>query len=483
MSDSPSMVQEQALAIPVTEVDRSCRTVTLYFLCKSAVWGVLGTLLLLLASVKLHAPGMMSESAWLTYGRLLPAGWSAVVYGWLGQAAMAVGCWLLARTAGQRLQAPGLVLAAGVIWNLAVLIGVVAILLGHSTGREWLEMPASVFGMLVIGGGLWGASVWMTYASRTESSPYPSAWFFLLGFLAFVWFGTAALMLLSGENLRGMVQVLVQRWAAGGFLKLWLGGLTLGMLLHLLPLLAGRPLASRPLALVTFWSLVFFTPWAVTAHGDPVPRWLVSAGVAGQMLATIGLVAVGLNLAKTVEGCWDRLWSTTAGRWMALSAMAYVLAGALSWLTTFRGAASVVRLTWWHQGMEWLWLGSLLLALLAVLPEWVDRTTGARLSGSGVSWGSLMTAVGLGLVVVPLLMAGVAHGAGLGNLDRTFMEVLRSGMMWVRLSTLGFTLMFLGQVIWLSTVMVWWLGWARERVREQVAGWSAPVGRRVEVGS
>ena len=117
-------------AITPAEVDASFRPVALFFAGKSTFWLVVGALISLIASVKLHGPGMMSGSAWLTYGRLAPAGWNALVYGFAAQVGMVLGLWVLARAAAQRLQAPILVLAGGVVWNLGVLAGSIGILAG-----------------------------------------------------------------------------------------------------------------------------------------------------------------------------------------------------------------------------------------------------------------------------------------------------------------------------------------------------------------
>jgi cytochrome c oxidase cbb3-type subunit 1 len=466
------------------EVDASFRAVSAFFLAKASAWLVFGGLLLLLASVKLHAPGMMAGRAWLTYGRLLPAGWDALVFGGVGQAGFAVGLWLLGRAAGQRLQAPLLVLAGGVLWNLGVLAGVVGILVGYSTGRELMEMPAGAMAVLLVAGGLVGASGWMTYAGRTESAPYPSAWFVLLALLSFVWVGTVALMMFSGDGVRGVVQVLVQRWYANGALRLWLGGIGLAVVFHWLPLLAGRPLASRQLALMAFWSLAFFAPWSVTAHGDPLPRWLVSVGIAGQFLSAIALVAVGLNWWKTVEGAWDRLRASPAGVLLAAGAIAQLAAGALGFVTTLRGPSAALRLTWVHAGLDWLLVGGVLLALVAVLPEFVERSTGRRLAPGLVRAHGWLTLGGVALTAVPFVLAGLVQGARLTDPGAAFLDSLRGSMHLVRLSSLGHLVFLLGQVI----LWVAWVGWWRARAVEGLASarlWatSAPSGKAAEVRS
>lgn len=465
------------------EVDASLRWAAFALLTKAGFWLLVGSFLLLVSSVKLHGPGLLSGAAWLTYGRLWPAGWEALVYGGLGQAGFAVGLWILARACRQRLQVPPLVLAGAACWNVGTLVGVVGILAGAGTGREWLQLPAGALALLVVGAGLIGTAGWLTYAARSEGRPYPSAWFVLLALLAMVWLGTVALMMFSGEGARGVVQVLVQRWYAGGVTQLWLGGLTLAVLFHFLPLMVDRPLASRPLASIAFWSLVFFAPWAVTSHGDPFPRWMVSAGLAGRTLAAIGLVAVALNLGKTMHGLWRRLWETVAGRLLGAAAIAYVAGGALQFLTSLRGPSSVTGMTWLVQGLDWLWVASVVLAFSAVIPELVRRSCDHELSPTWVAAHAWLSLLGLGLIALPLLVAGWTQGAILAGRDHTFMDALRGSLLWVRLSSLGYTVLFLAQVALVIALVGWVRAWLTQTCASFRSWVSTPIGKGAEVRS
>ncbi len=432
----------------INEVDASFRTVALFLLGKAAFWLIAGSFLLLLASVKIHAPGMMAGSAWATYGRLAPAGWDVLVYGFAGQAGFAVGLWLLARASMQRLQSPLLVLAGGVLWNLGVLGGTIGILAGHSTGRELLEMPPGAFVCLVVAAGLIGSAGWMTFAARTESESYPSAWFVLLSLISFVWFGSVALMMLSGDGPRGVVQVLVQRWFANGILNLWLGGLGLAAIFHWLPATLRRPLASRSLALVAFWSLVFFAPWAITEHGDPFPRWIVSAGIAGRFLAATALFAIALNWWKTSEGVLGALLGSPGGRLIGLAGLAYLASSALDLCMTFQGTSAWTRFTWIHQGMDWLLVGgAVIAALFAIIPDLLARATGRALAPGWVRLHAVLTVVGVLLVAVPLVLGGLLQGARLGDPSISFLDGLRSSLHLVRLSSLGLIVFLAGQVV------------------------------------
>jgi len=470
-------------AIPgIAEVDASFRPVALFFFAKAAVWLVAGSLFLLLASVKLHAPAMMTGAAWLTYGRLAPAGWDALVYGFAGQAGFAVGLWLLARASMQRLQSPLLVLAGGVLWNLGVLAGTVGILAGYSTGRELLEMPAGALACLVVAAGLIGSAGWITFAARTESQTYPSAWFVLLSLISFVWFGSVALMMYSGEGPRGVVQVLVQRWYANGILTLWLGGTAVAAIFHWLPQVLNRPLASRSLALIAFWSLTFFAPWAVTAHGDPFPRWIVSLGIAGQFMASIAVLAIAFNWWKTAEGAFNTLLASPAARLLGLAAFAYVASGVLDFFMAFQNIASWTRFTWIHQGLDWLLVGGAVIAgLFAIIPEIISRSTGQALSPGLIRLHATLTLTGILLIALPLLVGGGIQGSRLADPSLAFMDTLRASMHLVRLSSLGLVVFLLAQLVFAFALFGLFRALAMECVTT-VKSWSVPASKNRTAG-
>lgn len=460
---SPSSSHSGSGCPTPSEIDASFRLPALVLALKSVGWLLFGSVLLLLASVKLHGPGMMADKAWLTYGRILPAGWDALVYGFAGQAGILSGLWVLARACGQRLQAAPLVCAATVIWNLATLAGVAGILAGYSTGREWLEMPAGAMAGLVVAGALFGVSGWMTYAARTRASAYPSAWFVLLAVLAFVWFGSATLSMLAGDTAHGVIQVLIQRWFTAGVVRLWLGGLALAVIFHFLPALVDRPLASRQLALIGFWCLTFFAPFTVARHGDPFPRWLVSVGIAAGFLASVAWLASVLNWWKTAEGRVGWLMKSPTGRLVGAAAGSYALAGLLQFALSLRSVSSVLRMTWAEAGVDWLAVGAALLALLAALPVVLERATGKSLSASVLGLHSTLTIAGVALTALPLVLSGLILGSKLGGGTATFLEALRGSMHGVRLSTLGLLLLFAGQGV---------LAWGMAQLfRRQVAEW------------
>src|SRR6185369_7488464 len=124
-----------------TEIDGSCRWPLLLIFFSASFWLVLNSVLGLITSVKLHAPGFLADCAWLSYGRVSPAQTNALMFGFASPAAVAVALWLLCRLGRTRLALPWLITIAALFWNLGLAIGIAGILAGDSTGISGLELP------------------------------------------------------------------------------------------------------------------------------------------------------------------------------------------------------------------------------------------------------------------------------------------------------------------------------------------------------
>ena len=120
-------------------IDASCRKPILLLFGAGVVWLMIGTVLALLASWKLHEPALLTDHAWLTFGRIRPAHTHAVVYGFAFQAAMGVTLWLVSRLGRTPLWHPGIATCGALFWNLGMVIAQQPT--GGSTGIEWLEFP------------------------------------------------------------------------------------------------------------------------------------------------------------------------------------------------------------------------------------------------------------------------------------------------------------------------------------------------------
>src|SRR5256714_13440537 len=78
-------------------IDASTRVPVLMFYTSAIVWLLIGTLLAMFVSIKLHAPDMFSGISFLTWGRVRPAHTDIMIYGWASMAGMGTAIWLMAR--------------------------------------------------------------------------------------------------------------------------------------------------------------------------------------------------------------------------------------------------------------------------------------------------------------------------------------------------------------------------------------------------
>ena len=123
-------------------IDASIRF-PLVSLFKAAVcWMLIATVFGLIASIKLHTPSFMEECQYMTYGKVEPIFWNTLIYGWLFNAGLGCAVFLLARLGGVPLKQGVSLMIMTVIWNLAVVIGVIGIMLGDQLPYEWLEFPS-----------------------------------------------------------------------------------------------------------------------------------------------------------------------------------------------------------------------------------------------------------------------------------------------------------------------------------------------------
>ena len=81
-SGSVCDVDERASA---AEIDASCRWPLLLLFTSGVLWLVLGSVLALIAAIKLHKGDFLADASWMTLGRIRPASMNSVLYGFASQ--------------------------------------------------------------------------------------------------------------------------------------------------------------------------------------------------------------------------------------------------------------------------------------------------------------------------------------------------------------------------------------------------------------
>ena len=97
-------------------IDRSCAAPVIVFFASSIFWLMAGTLLALIASIKMHNPEFLGSLGWLTFGRVRPAHLNAVALGWASMVGIGVTIWLMCRLCRVPMRWPRLLVFAAMIW-------------------------------------------------------------------------------------------------------------------------------------------------------------------------------------------------------------------------------------------------------------------------------------------------------------------------------------------------------------------------------
>ena len=403
-------------------IDASVRTPVILLFGNALHWLLVGSLLELLASVKLVWPGLLAGVGFLGYGRVEVMARDLFLYGWASQAAIAAGIWLMARLCGRPLGGllvGTLINSAVVLWNLAVLLGTLAIFAGYSTGVEWLEYPGWASAMLFLSFLIIGIWVVCLFDRRSgvESGERaePALWYLVAGFCCFPWVYGTANLLLVWKPLQASAQGAVQGWFSNGLMVLWLLPVALAAVYGLIPRLAGKQLCRRNLAPLGFWLLILFGGWAGLSRliGGPIPAWMTSAGVVSGVLFLMPVLIVMINLLGIR---WHG--EKTTVRQFLVGGLALLLTAAIvASFVSIPGISAFARFTGVTASIDLLWLqGAVSFPLFAVLylalPSLLGRDCWVS-SLSGLHY--WLTFAGLSTVAGLLFLDGLV--AGLALLD------------------------------------------------------------------
>lgn len=462
-------------------LDRSCRWPVLVLLGLALCWLVVGLGLALIASVKLVVPGLLADYAWLSYGRIQPAAWNALVYGFGAQAGLGVGVWLVCRLSGAPLIGRATVVLAALCWNIGLKTGIFGILTGDSTGVETLELPAYASPLLFCAYVCVAACAALTLHARRERELYVSQWYILGALLGFPWLYSTANLLAVFAPLRGVLQAAVQAWYAHNLFTLWLTFIGLAALFYFIPKLTGAPIPSRGLAVVGFWTLALFgSLGGLERYADgPFPAWLLGVSVVAGVCTLLPVLAVVVNLGGALRHQAAQLKAHPALRFVVFAFCAYALGGLLAVANALPPVRRMTHFTLFSTALEQLALqGFVAMALYGALYFIVPRLLSCEWPSPRAiraQFGCMMAGVCLSFLALGL--GGLVQGQALNDPAVAFNVVVERCRPFLLAAVLANALLWLGGVA-VTAHFLWLLGrcWrarclpvVREWFREQPA--------------
>jgi len=454
---SQAKKSKQRKEFNVADLDRKARYVVLFLILSGVFWLLFGTLLALVASIKMHLPDWLGSAGWLTFGRVRPLHLNVMVYGWASLTGAGVSLWMLSRLLKVPIPLRGYIIVAGAIWNIALLVGSIQILAGFSRGIEWLEFPVSTMVVIVLCVIIMARSVIVMVMTRSVKQLYVSVWYIIA---AFVWFPLLGLVSSFPIFDTPTVQAGMNWWYAHNALGLWFTPIGLAAAYYFIPKVLGRPIYSYGLSLLGFWGLALFYNWNGFHHliGSPLPTWFITISIAASVMMIIPVVVVAVNHHMTVVGSFSAVTYSPTLRFVVFAAMSYTFVSLQGSMQALRSVNEVIHFTHFvvahaHIGMYAFVTMMLFGACYYILPritlrEWHSKKL--------IKWHFWLTAIGIIIYAGALQGIGIFQGFSMNDPDVPFTDTVTMTIPYLIARSVSGILMSAGHLIfvWLLIRMV-----------------------------
>jgi cytochrome c oxidase cbb3-type subunit 1 len=456
----------QAATDEDTATEAAGRRPLLLLLGFGILWLLAAGVLAFASAIQLHTPDFFADCPVFTHGHAVALAESAWVYGWVGNAGLALAVWILVRLAGEPLRAGNMVVIGALAWNAGLFIGLVGIATGDATGLPMLELPRYALPLMLTAYGAVGVSGVLAWAGRRRSIMFASHWYAVAALFLFPWLFSAAQVMLLWVPVRGVLQAVADGWYAQGLWSLWLAPLALAGAYYVVPKITGRLIPSYEAASLGFWCLVFVGPWTGGRHliGGPVPAWISSIAIVAAVTLLFHYLIVLINLRASFGG------KSVALRFIGIGLAAYVLGGVVDAATSMRGVAALVQFTYFDGAQQQLALsGGISLMIYGTLYFAVPRLAGRAWASGSLIRGHLVLAVlGLVLLVVSLAGAGIVQGQALNDAAVAFPRIAERTRSWLMGATAAEGILLLGNLL-LAANFVQTVACRRSAAKEAIA--------------
>jgi cytochrome c oxidase cbb3-type subunit 1 len=445
---APNLTTEQ---ISRVQIDRSCRQTVLGYYVSALCWLLIGSLAAIITSIKLHHPELLADWEWLTFGRIRPVHLNTVVYGWSSMVGIGTLLWLEARLCKVRLPYPVLLPSTVLVWNLAVIWGVVELLSGNSTGVEWLEFPVPVLILFAyVLAVLFRVSLKM-FRERRVQHTYVSQWYLFASTLWFPILYLAAVLLPTTGLVSGAAWATTNWWYAHNVLGLYITPMGLAAAYYLIPKVTGEPIHSYHLSLLGFWSNGLFYRWIGTHHlvGGPLPAWIITVGIVGSIMMFVPVITVAINHHMTMVGRFHLLLVSPTLRFVVFGAMCYTAVSFQGSIEALRSVSQVAHFTHYtvahsHLGMYAFYTMIMFGAMYYVMPRLTrNEWSSARL----IKVHFWSTALGLIVYFVSMSWAGWYQGRMMNDPEIAFMKVVEYTKPYLIARSVSGIMMTIGHVV------------------------------------
>ena len=443
------------------EIDLSLRHPVMFFFTSGALWLFVAVLLGFASSFKTHSPEFLGDAAWATTGRLSLAHQNILIYGWACQAAFGAIIWLMARLCRKESKNSILILGAGHIWNIAVSLGLVGILLGGSTGVTWMAFPTFVWPLLFVSYiliAIWSA---IQFQTREKGHIYVSQWYLLAAIIIFPWIFFSSHLFVFVLDGHPLMKAAISEWYRSGLVFLFLGPIAISAAYYLAPKVTGRPVHSYHLALFGFWSLIVIAPWAgfQKLSGAPIPRFLPYLGAATTILFLIPALAVAVNILRTIlQDDSGAAQNSPSLRFTVGGMVAMLLVGVLGLFLNVGDTLAKTQFSLTGYGMDILAIyGFFSMCAFGLIYFVVPRITRREwLSKRFITSHFFLSVYGLAAVVICSIIGGLFQGTAQNDSSAPWEDAASFGSGYAVGTTMAWAFIVLANFIFLTHLLLMW---------------------------
>ncbi len=417
-----------------SEIDLSCRYPVLAFFVSGVFWLLVGSILAMLASIKMHNPHFLSDWSWLTFGRVRPAHLSTVAFGWGAMTGLGTLIWLMCRLCRTPLRFPAMLVIAAGTWNIGMICGTACLLTGYTTGIEWIEFPLWVGFILFVSFALVGIWAMYTFGARHAGHVYVSQWYLFGAIFWFPWLYATVYILEYLVPVKGVSQETIHWWFGHNALGVFFTPIGLATIYYLIPKVIGKPIYSYYLSILGFWSLALFYNWAGAHHiiGGPVPAWLVTVSIVGSMMMFIPVTTTAINHHMTTYKNFGVLRYSPTLRFTVFGAMSYTVVsvqGSLMSLKVYNEPFHFTHHTIAHAhlGLYGFYTMVLFGALYYIVPRLTAREWASSRTIRFHFWSC---AIGILIYFVLLSIGGMIQGFEMNQAGDSLFKLMHSHGWW-----------------------------------------------------
>lgn len=430
-------------------IDDSLRFSLLSLIKAGGGWFLLATILGLIASVQLHSPSFLGDSAWFTYGKIEPMFWNTLVYGWLFNAGLACAIFAITRLGNAPTGGGMFLTISSTAWNFGVFVGLIGIIRGEQTPYALLEFPAYVAPFLLVSFIAIGLWVMLAFRDRVHRSTYASQWYLFAAVLAFAWSYTVAQILIFCTPAQGVSQVIAASWFSSNVALLFIAPLGLAVIYYLVPKVLGEPIVGYRYSAITFWGWFLFASAAGVAPlaNGPFPVWLASIGIISTFALLIPVTTLSIQFLSTLFRRFSAIWDSFSLRYIFVASIAFTLFGCFKIYSSLRSSLETTQFTSHADGVNFLGLTlfagfAFSGAIFFILPRLLNKKLPTQLVDIHF-WTML---IGGFIVVAALISGGSQEGQLMNQSVADLSRVVVAMRSHHFIATLGYSILLIAAV-------------------------------------